>query len=60
MQRFWDVIMYTILAAMVVLVVMNAQGVAQLLATGGNVWLNETAILTRGQYNKKVNTVKAA
>lgn len=60
MQRLWDVVMYTILAAMVVLIVLNAKGVAGLLATGGNIWLGETSILTGGQYGKQVPTVKAA
>ena len=52
MQRFWDVIMYTILAAMVVLVVMNASGVANLLSTGGNLWVQETQVLTGTGYKK--------
>lgn len=60
MQRFWDVIMYTILAAMVVLVVMNAKSVAGLLATGGNLWLGETAILSGSNYGKQITQVKAA
>ena len=52
MQRFWDVIMYTILAAMVVLVVMNASSVANLLSTGGKLWVQETQVLTGSSYKK--------
>ena len=52
MQRFWDVIMYTILAAMVVLVVMNASSVASLLSTGGKLWVQETQVLTGTGYKK--------
>lgn len=52
MQRFWDVLMYTILAAMVVLVIMNASSVATLLSTGGNLWVTETQVLTGTGYTK--------
>ena len=52
MQRFWDVIMYTILAAMVVLIVMNAGAVSGLLATGGKLWVQETQVLTGTAYKK--------
>ena len=52
MQRFWDVLMYTILAAMVVLVVMNASAVAGLLSTGGKLWIQETGLLTGSGYKK--------
>jgi len=52
MQRFWDVLMYTILAAMVVLIVMNASAVAGLLNTGGQLWVQETQVLTGTAYKK--------
>lgn len=53
MPRFWDVLMYTILAAMAVLVIMNAKEVAGLLATGGNLWLNGLDLLTGSGYNNR-------
>ena len=34
-MRFFDILMWTIVAAMLVLIVMNAQGVGGLLATWG-------------------------
>jgi len=52
MQRFWDVLMYTILAAMVVLIVMNASAVSGLLSTGGKLWVQETQVLTGTAYQK--------
>lgn len=52
MTRLWDVIMYTILAAMVVLVVMNASAVAGLLKTGGTLWIQETQVLTGTGYKR--------
>ncbi len=50
MQRFWDLLMYTILAAIVVLVVMNAKNVAKLISTFGDFWLKETTVLTGSGY----------
>lgn len=52
-SRIWDIIMYSLLIAAAVLVVTHASAVAQLLATGGNIWLGETSLLTgltNGQY----------
>ena len=60
MQRFWDVILYTILAAMVVLVVMNAKSVSGLLATGGNVWITQIGQLTGSSYGQPVQPVKSS
>ena len=53
MQRIWDILMYTILAAMVVLVIMNAGSVASLIQTSGNLWVQETKILTGSGYQAK-------
>lgn len=50
MQRFWDVLMYTILAAIIVLVVMNAKSVASLITSFGSFWTSETQILTGTGY----------
>lgn len=50
MNRIFDIMMYTVLAAMLVLVVMNAKNVAQLISTGGNLWLQETTMLTGTGY----------
>lgn len=52
MPRFWDVVMYTILAAMLVLIVMNAGDVANLIASAGKVWIAETQVLTGTGYRK--------
>ena len=51
-NRFWDVVMYTILAAMLVLVVMNAKAVSDLVAAGGKIWIQETTLLTGSGYKK--------
>lgn len=50
--RFFDILLWTIVAAMVVLIVMNAHGVSQLLATFAQFWVNETALLTGTNYKK--------
>ena len=50
--RFFDILLWTIVAAMVVLIVKNAQGVGGLLATFGQFWLGETSILTGTAYKK--------
>lgn len=52
MQRFWDLLMYTVLAAMVVAVIMNAKAVSGLLGTGGKLWVQETTVLTGSGYKK--------
>jgi hypothetical protein len=51
-SRFFDILMWTILAAIIVLVVMNASKVATLILSGGAVWLKETALLTGTGYAK--------
>ena len=51
-NHFWDVVMYTILAAMLVLVVMNAKAVSDLVAAGGKIWIQETTLLTGSGYKK--------
>ena len=50
--RFFDILLWTIVAAMVVLIVMNAQGVGSLLATFAQFWVSETSILTGTSYKK--------
>ena len=50
--RFFDILLWTIVAAMVVLIIINAQGAAQLLATFGQFWVNETSLLTGSNYKK--------
>lgn len=54
--RFFDILLWTIVAAMAVLIVTNAQGVSGLLATFGQFWTSETSILTGAQ----VKATKAA
>ena len=51
-MRFFDILLWTIVAAMVVLIVMNAQGVGGLLATFGQFWVQETALLTGTNYKR--------
>ena len=51
-MRFFDILMWTIVAAMLVLIVSNAQGVAGLLATFGQFWVQETSLLTGSNYKK--------
>lgn len=50
--RFFDILLWTIVAAMVVLIVSNAQGVSQLLATFAQFWIHETSILTGTGYKR--------
>ncbi len=52
MSRFWDILMYTVLAAMLVLIVLNARDEAGLLATGGKLWVQETTVLTGSGYKR--------
>jgi hypothetical protein len=47
---FWDVLMWTVVAAMVVLIVINASGVASLISSFGGFWTQETTILTGSGY----------
>jgi hypothetical protein len=51
-MRIFDILMWTIVAAMLVLIVSNAQGVSQLLATFAQFWVSETSILTGTSYKK--------
>lgn len=51
-MRFFDILMWTIVAAMLVLIVMNAPGVGGLLATFSQFWVQETSLLTGTSYKK--------
>lgn len=51
-MRFFDILQWTIVAAIVVVVVMNVGKDSGFLATFGNFWTQETSILTGSQYNK--------
>lgn len=48
--RFFDLLMYTVLAAIIVLVVMNAPNVAKLISSFGGFWLGETQVLSGTGY----------
>lgn len=48
--RFFDILMWTIVGAMAVLIVINAKGVAGLISTFGDFWTRETGILTGSGY----------
>lgn len=50
MQRFWDITTAVIIAALVVLVVMNAGKSALVLSTFANFFTKETTILTGSGY----------
>ena len=49
-RSFWDILMWTIVAAMAVLIVTNAKGVAGLITSFGDFWVKETTILTGTNY----------
>lgn len=51
-EAFWDILMWTIVAAMAVLIISNASGVASLISTFGDFWTRETTILTGTNYVK--------
>jgi hypothetical protein len=51
-MRFFDILQWTIVAAIVVVVVMNASKDTGFLATFGNFWIQETSVLTGSNYNK--------
>jgi hypothetical protein len=50
-MRFFDILQWTIIAAIVVVVVMNASKDVGFLATFGNFWIQETNVLTGSNYN---------
>lgn len=50
MGRFFDILMWTIVAAMLVLIIMNAGGTAQIISTFFSGWTKETSILTGTGY----------
>ena len=49
---FKDIILYTFIGAALVLIVMNAGNAATVLSATGNIYTNETRILTGAGYNK--------
>lgn len=51
-MRFFDILQWTIVAAIVVVVVMNVYKDSGFLATFGNFWIGETSVLTGSNYNK--------
>lgn len=51
-RSFWDILMWTIVAAMAVLIIMNAGGASQLISTFGSFWTRETTILTGSGYKR--------
>lgn len=51
-RTFWDILLWTIIAAMAVLIVSNASGVGGLITSFGNFWVSETTILTGTNYKK--------
>lgn len=50
--RVFDIVIYGLLGALLVLVVMNASNVANLITSGGGVWLKESQLLTGSGYKK--------
>lgn len=51
-MRIFDILLWTVVAAMAVALLMNAQGAAQLLATGLQGWNGTLTILTGTGYKK--------
>lgn len=51
-MRFFDILQWTIVAAIVVVVIMNVSKDSGFLATFGNFWIQETSVLTGSNYNK--------
>lgn len=49
-RTFWDILMWTIIAAMAVLIITNAKNVSGLISTFGSFWTRETTILTGTNY----------
>lgn len=49
-HTFWDILMWTIVGAMAVLIISNAKGVAGLITAFGSFWTRETTILTGTNY----------
>lgn len=52
MTRFGDLLQWTIIAAIVVVVVMNVGKDTGFLATFGNFWIQMLQVLTGSNYNK--------
>lgn len=61
-MRFFDILQWTIVAAIVVVVIMNVNKDSGFLATFGSFWTSETSILTGANYNsgKAPAQIKAA
>lgn len=51
-MRIFDIMLWTIVAAMAVLVLMNAQGAGQLMATFFQGWIKTLSLLTGTGYKK--------
>lgn len=48
MMRFWDILQWTVVAAIIVVLATNANGVATAITSFGTFWTRETAILASG------------
>ena len=60
MGQLYNIALWTVFGAMAVLVILNAPKVATLIATSGNIWLKETAVLTGSGYNYNGQTYGSA
>lgn len=47
-MRFFDILQWTVIAAIVVVAIVNAPKLAQLVVNFGNFWTQETAVLASG------------
>lgn len=57
-MRFFDILQWTVIAAIIVVAVVNAPKLAQLVVNFGNFWTQETAVLASGgQYTPVFNKV---
>lgn len=59
-RRIVEVISWTIMAALLVLVVMNASNVAQVVTSVGGFWTTETAMFTGAGYNSSTSSAKTS
>ena len=47
-MRFFDILQWTVIAAIVVVFITNGPKVAQIITSFGNFWVPETAVLASG------------
>lgn len=59
-MRFFDILQWTVIAAIIVVAVVNAPKLAALVVNFGNFWTQETAVLASGgSYSPRFNGLAA-